>query len=442
MKWKHLFPLCSFALFGAALTACGGAGSDSAVKSPSASIPAPAQQTAVSTEPVTLTLFSNTSQDYLDQYILPHIKRELPYITIKTIIQGKGTTAPEIVAAGTLPDIVLDANTKLLDLYDLGLLTTLDPLIKAHGFDLSRLADGLIDSLRSYSEKGELLAMPFGTSNYALYYNKDLFDKFAVPYPKDGMTWDDVYPLAARLTRTDSGTQYRGFDFAPAYYLGYNQLSLPLVADAKTGKTSFANDSWKKLFETYGKFVSIPGNGIVNKESDFTGARTLAMRAGTTSFPTLLQLEKDGNPLNFDIVAFPAFPEAPKTNLQHLASMFGITPTSKYKDQAMQVIQLMMSDTVQKEGAGIIRLTALKSEEVRAATGKDYPSFANKNLKALYANRIAPTKTASRYDEIVRKALPISFTDYATGKKDVNTALRELEETVNKQIAEEMAKRK
>ncbi|MDF2724161.1 MAG: extracellular solute-binding protein family 1 [Paenibacillus sp.] len=439
--WKQASLLCAVGVLGTVLTACGG----SATPEPSAGTSAPsaaAQQPAVSTAPITLTLFANLTQEYIDQYIISHIKRELPYITVKTIIDGKGSTAQDLITAGTIPDILFFPNNKLLDYNELGLLTNLDPLIKAQSFDLSRFDDGLIDSVRKYSEKGELLTMPFGTANYALYYNKDLFDKFAVPYPKDGMTWEEVYQTAVRMTRTDGGTQYRGFDFAPSNYLGYNQLSAPLVADAKAGKVSFTTDTWKKLFETYGKFVSIPGNGAVNKESDFLGTRTLAMRAGTTNFPQLLQLEKDGNPLNFDIVTFPSFPEAPKTSLQYLASTFGISPTSKYKDQAMQFLKVMMSDTVQKEGAGILRLTAMKSEEVRAATGKDYPSFANKNLKALYANKIAPTKTASQYDEIARKALPTYFTDYAMGKKDLNTALREVEETVNKQIAEEMAKKK
>ncbi|MDF2724450.1 MAG: family 1 extracellular solute-binding protein [Paenibacillus sp.] len=445
---KQTALLCVFGLLGSIATACSSS-------SPSATAPAtgttgtstPPAQTqqppAVSTAPVTLRLFvSGVTEDYAKQYIISHVQKLLPHITLVPVVEGKGTTAPELITAGEIPDILFFPNTKLLDFNELGLLTNLDPLIKTANFNLSIFDDGLVDSVRKYSDKGELLTMPFGTANYALYYNKDLFDRFAVPYPKDGMTWDDVYQLATRLTRSDSGTQYRGFDFAPSNYLGYNQLSAPLVADAKNGKAALTTDTWKKLFETFGKFVSIPGNGVVNKESDFTGARTLAMRAGTTSFPTLLQLEKDGNPLNFDIVTFPSFPEAPKTSLQYLASTFGISQASKYKDQAMQVLKLMMSDDVQKEGAGILRLTALKSETVRAATGKDYPSIAGKNLKALYANKLAPTKEASAYDQIVRTALPTYFTDYATGKKDLNTALRELEEDVNKKIAEEMAKKK
>ncbi|MBD2865388.1 ABC transporter substrate-binding protein [Paenibacillus oceani] len=441
MGLKQTSLLCVIGLLGAVLNACGGSG-----PTPSAGIAEPSdatQQPSVSTAPVTLTLFANLTQEYIDQYIVSHIKRELPHITIKTIIEGKGSTAQDLVTAGTIPDLLFFPNNKLLDYNELGLLTNLDPLIKAHNIDLSRIDDGLIDSVRKYSEKGELLTMPFGTANYALYYNKDIFDKFAVPYPKDGMNWEEVYQLAVRLTRSEGGVQYKGFNFAPSIYLGYNQLSAPLVADAKAGKASFTTDAWKKLFETYGKFTNIPGNetAAINND-DFTKNRTVAMGAGTTLFPTLLALDKEGNPLNFDIVSFPSFPETPKTSLQFLASTFAISPTSKYKDQAMQVIKVLLSDEVQKQGAGILRLTALKSEEVRKATGKDYPSIANKNLKALYANKLAPTKEASKYDEIARKALTTYFSQYVQGQKDLNTALREAEEDVNKKIAEEMAKKK
>jgi multiple sugar transport system substrate-binding protein len=43
----------------------------------------------------------------------------------------------------------------------------------------------------------------FLTKDYsplAIYYNKDLFDKAGVPYPKDGWTWDDFQNTAVKLT--------------------------------------------------------------------------------------------------------------------------------------------------------------------------------------------------------------------------------------------------
>ncbi|TMV48610.1 extracellular solute-binding protein [Paenibacillus mesophilus] len=433
-----------FGSLGAMLAGCGNGGSaDTKLPAPGAS-PTADKPPVKDTSPAKLTLYvmGGLTEDYAKQYIVSHVQKQMPYITLNIIVEGKGATPSELVTAGNIPDLMFFPNNRLHEMNDLGLLTNLDPLVKSHNMDLNRLDDGLVDSIRKYSDKGELLTMPWGTSNYALYYNKDIFDKFAVPYPKDGMTWDDVYQLAGRLTRNDGGVQYKGFDFAPSIYLGYNPLSASLV-DSKTGKAAFQTDAWKKMFETFGKFIKIPGNdtaGAGKELDDFTKTRTLAMRAGTTMLPQLLALEKEGKPLNFDLVSFPSFPETPKTSLQYLASTFAISSQSKSKNQAMDIIQIMLSDEVQKEGAGILRLTALKSQDVRNSTGKDYPSIAGKNIKALYANKIAPTKDATKYDEIARKALPEYFKSYVQGTKDLNTALRELEEDVNKKIAQEKAK--
>ncbi|MDF2716334.1 MAG: family 1 extracellular solute-binding protein [Paenibacillus sp.] len=431
-------------LLASLVAGCGGGGTPET----KASSPEATKQTekppVKDTSPATLTLYvmGGLTEDYTKQYIVSHIQKKMPNITTNIIVEGKGTSPKELVTSGTKLDLLFFPNNRLYEMYELGLLTNLDPFVKSRGIDLTRLADGLVDSIRKYSDKGELLTMPWGTGNYALYYNKDIFDKFAVPYPKDGMTWDEVYQLATRVNRIDGGVQYKGFDFAPSIYLGYNPLSAPMV-DSKTSKASIQTDAWKKMFETFGKFIMIPGNSTagLNKElEDFTKNRTLAMRAGTTMLPQLLALEKEGNPLNFDLVSFPSFPESPKTSLQYLASTFAISSQSNYKNQAMDVIHIMLSDEVQKEGAGILRLTALKSEEVRNATGKDYPSISGKNMKALYANKIAPTKEATKYDEIARKALPDYFKLYVQGTKDLNTALREAEDEINKKIAEEKSR--
>lgn len=47
----------------------------------------------------------------------------------------------------------------------------------------------------------------------ALFYNKDIFDKFGVAYPKNGMIYEETLDLdlARRVTRSDGGVQYLGF---------------------------------------------------------------------------------------------------------------------------------------------------------------------------------------------------------------------------------------
>lgn len=42
-------------------------------------------------------------------------------------------------------------------------------------------------------------------STRALFYNKDLFDRYGVPYPTNAMTWDDVLALAKRFPTKGEG---------------------------------------------------------------------------------------------------------------------------------------------------------------------------------------------------------------------------------------------
>jgi multiple sugar transport system substrate-binding protein len=70
-----------------------------------------------------------------------------------------------------------------------------------------------IDIQKGFADGGTY-GMPVSTTSGALFHNKDLFDKFGVPYPKDGMTWDVLYELAKKMTRNEGGVQYKGFTFS------------------------------------------------------------------------------------------------------------------------------------------------------------------------------------------------------------------------------------
>lgn len=94
----------------------------------------------------------------------------------------------------------------------------------------------------------------------------------------------------------------------------------------------------------------------------------------------------------------------------------------------------MFSDEVQAYGASIFRPTALKSEEVRAATGTGDPNLAHVNFGAIYKTKLATTEIVSDYDRIAKSILLSKFNEYAQGGVDVNTILRAAEEEINQAI--------
>lgn len=84
--------------------------------------------------------------------------------------------------------------------------------LQGNGFniDLNRFVPTLL--ARNYGQNGELYALPFQRHLTALFYNKATFDAFGIPYPTDGMAWDEVIQLASRFTDSPNGVKYNGLD--------------------------------------------------------------------------------------------------------------------------------------------------------------------------------------------------------------------------------------
>ena len=89
-----------------------------------------------------------------------------------------------------------------------GQLADLSAYIQRDNIDLSAF-NGLAER---FIIDGKMVAMPVSTGYYILYYNKDIFDRAAVPYPSNDMTWDEWEQLCGRLTSgSGTGKVYGGF---------------------------------------------------------------------------------------------------------------------------------------------------------------------------------------------------------------------------------------
>lgn len=87
-----------------------------------------------------------------------------------------------------------------------GWLATLDDLMdrdrKAGTFDADAYFPGVFDKFRA---GGKTYGVVKDFATLIVYYNKDQFDKYGVPYPKPGWTWDDFLSAARRLTHSTPG---------------------------------------------------------------------------------------------------------------------------------------------------------------------------------------------------------------------------------------------
>ncbi|TVY08892.1 ABC transporter substrate-binding protein [Paenibacillus cremeus] len=394
----------------------------------------------VSTEPITLKLYANVVRlsdiEYKNFFIDP-IKKKYPNITIEKV----DGDLEKLVMSGNVPDLIVSDSDWHMPLQALDLPLDLTDLVARSKMDLSKFVPETIQAVRNLDAKGkELQGIPYNLNPGALFYNKDIFDKFGVPYPKDDMLWSDVLELSRKLTRAQDGVQYIGWDprFPDHLVSPYTQ---PFV-DPKTGKALVDIPLYHKVLELFKANYDQPGV-VVGKTyaygpDQFIKDKKLAMQADWVAKlqSDLLQADANGVGINWDVVTNPTFEDAKGKGRHTLTSMLVITKASKYKEQAMQVIQLITSPEQQMAMSKDSQVTVLNDPEIVKAYGTGNPALKGKNTAAYFKYKSSPTPTPNKYDKEVQTLIRNMRGEMALNKKDINTVLRETQEAADKKIAE------
>ena len=127
-------------------------------------------------------------------------------VSMDAISTGWGDYVTKVLGqftAGTTADVYGTAIETFQSFSSRGLFLPLNDFVAANtGF--SDFAPSLFDQ---GSYKGDINYIPISWNNIMINYNRDLFDKAGVAYPKAGWTWDDFRETAKALTVKDgSGT--------------------------------------------------------------------------------------------------------------------------------------------------------------------------------------------------------------------------------------------
>lgn len=399
------------------------------------------KQPAVSTEPVTIRLGAGGGAAYPDdifqQTVADPVKKKYPNITVELIKNQKGALDHDIanwLASNTTPDIIAESNGRLPNLFTYGLLMDMTPLMKETGVDINRFDPLLVDPVRKTSDKGWMVAIPYGQNWSALYYNKNIFDKFGVPYPQDRMTWDETIDLARRLARFENGVQYVGLMPGSTIRIA-ESLSLTAV-DPKTNKASVNNEQWKRVFELDKRILAdIPGamnNGKLIGQGDFWSKQNVAMMANVNRVSSAPEGFTD-----WDFAQYPSLPELPGRSGMVGFWVMAISSTSQHKLEAMQVINVVTSDEAQLIGARTANMSALTNPEMVKQFGADLPVLKGKHIENIFKSKPAPAPQFSLYNYQANTLLYTEIDNYLNGKKDINTALRDADEQINKMLAEQ-----
>lgn len=154
--------------------------------------------------------FNYATPEFLDlynKYLIPEFEKTHPNVKIR-LNASLGDTGYEaklmtLIAGQIAPDIVHVTQQNFPMLASKGILMDLNPFIaQDRKFDLNDYFEPVMDGMRF---QNKLFGLPSDFSTIVLVYNKDMFDKYGVPYPDGSWDWDKFLWAARKLTRDTDG---------------------------------------------------------------------------------------------------------------------------------------------------------------------------------------------------------------------------------------------
>lgn len=407
----------------------------------------PAKEAPAELAPAELNIYSTSAwtEEAFNDRFGNAIRKKFPQHKINYIQRKAGAQYDDLIASNTPIDIVWDSIASFsTGPINYNMQYDMTELIKKHSVDTSSIEPTLLESVRDLSG-GKLYALPVVNNTLVMFYNKTIFDKFGVPYLKDGMTWEQIAEVSEKITRLEGGVQYVGLGMPYSTFIRLNQFSVPYI-DAKTETPTInTNERWKTVFDILLKQAAIPGyKDIVRSENKIPDVSSF-VKGYVGMLATLSnQYLTAGVPeLNWDTVSLPSFKEAPGVGPQHYPTLFGVSAISKHKDQAMEIIKYLVSDEFQlgvsKSGA----LPVVTKKEIIDAYAQDTP-YKDKNMKAAFYSKYAATPPVTPYDTNVQSVYfnTAKGVQLILGETDLNSMLRTMEEEAVKAITEAKAKAK
>jgi multiple sugar transport system substrate-binding protein len=276
----------------------------------------------------------------------PNVKVELSVDPIST---GWGDYVTKVFSqfnSGQPADVYGTAIETFRAFSSRGLFVGLNDFVKANpGF--SDFAPSLFEQA---SYKGDIHFIPIGWNNIMINYNRDLFDKAGVAYPKDGKwTWDEFREVAKKLTVKDASgnvTQF-GYEvpnqnfFIQPWFMSNNTSAITDDWTASNMLDPKVSESLQFLYDLIHVDGVSPIPGKETMDNQFMAGQVAMISRGHW----IVQSAKN-NKLNMDIAIPPS--KLSDTTVIGFGG-YGLSKTSKQPDLAKALILELTSEETQKE---------------------------------------------------------------------------------------------
>ncbi len=341
---------------------------------------------------------------FFDTVIGDSIRAAFPDTKFKFAVWDYPVRYEDLEAAGVVPDIIIDDPRRRIDrdLEPRGWVRDISAEVADAGIDLDTLNRATVELVKSRSDGG-LYGVPLLIDDYVLLYNKKIFDRFRVPYPTNGMTYDHAFRLAKRLTREEDLVAYKGYLQHPDNYLDYNQLGLyPLLPTGSENPApedvlvNITSAGWQQLGTNMERFLFIPRN-IFTTVDDFFQTGHVAMAVDTlwkfNSYalnelyidPTDLEYYQErAENVDLALTSVPVLGGGDDATYQPNTLAAFLPPQSTKQQQALEVVKWLVSEeaAIQLSSYGI--KPTFQSDAVVDAFGSASPALAGIDTSGVF----------------------------------------------------------
>lgn len=236
-------------------------------------------------------------------------------------------------------------------------LEPLNPYIEDRGEEYKA---NFYEALWNYNSVGEnVYGLPVGYTTHVVYYNKDLFDKAGLEYPKAGWTWEEFQAASEKITNKDDKTTGFAFPGKPdpydfEMYLWGNGAS---YVDEEGNLDGNLNSP--ESIETFEMF-----HNMLEKEIAITSESwgDTEMKSGKVGMIIngawyLSAFEEAG--INFGVVEVPSFEDTPSASIVS-SSGVAMSKYSEHKEEAFRFMEFWTGEQANKERLSF-ELPVLKS---------------------------------------------------------------------------------
>ncbi len=313
----------------------------------------------------------------------------------------------------------LAAGTSDIDLYQTDVIWA--PQLADHFVDLTAAAKDLIPTefpsiVQSQTVNGKLVALPLFTDAPALYFRKDLLDKYGVAVPK---TWDELTVAAQKVQdgeRAAGNKDFWGFVWQGNAYEGLTCDALEWVKSfgggqivEPDGSISINNPKAAKAIETAKGWVGTisPAGVLSYQEEEARGVWQAGNAAFMRNWPYAYTL---GNGADskvkglFDVTTLPVGAEGDTSAATLGGWNLAVSKYSKHQDAAISLALWLAGPEVQKMRAlnesNLPTIQALYDDADIAAKQPIIPQWKNVFLNAV-PRPSAPT--LGKYNEVSSK---------------------------------------